>query len=83
MKVQPYYQNISIQTHTFKNFVFNVSPTKILNELVLIFTDNQIGDQGATALSEYLKSNSTLQQLNLVGKSHLIYIYVLPMQVTK
>jgi hypothetical protein len=39
-------------------------------EYVLIFTDNYIGGEGATALSECLKSNSSLQELCLFGRSN-------------
>jgi hypothetical protein len=38
---------------------------------ILIFKDNQIGAAGATALSEYLTSNSSLQKLDLNGKFKL------------
>jgi hypothetical protein len=68
--VQKLYQNVSNQTHLFKNYIFIVSPTKILNEYILIFTANQIGDEGAIALSECLKSNTSLQQLSLESKSN-------------
>jgi hypothetical protein len=47
-----------------------VSPTKILNEYILIFTVNEIGVEGAIALSECLKSNSSLQKLYILGKSN-------------
>ena len=37
-------------------------------DLSKITTDNSIGDTGATLLSEALKSNTTLTQLNLWSK---------------
>jgi hypothetical protein len=46
----------------------------IWNEYVLIITVNRIGAEGARALSECLKSNSSLQFLYLMGKlNHIIY----------
>jgi hypothetical protein len=42
----------------------------IWNENVLIITGNNIGNLGARLLSDYFKSNSSLQDLNLSGKLH-------------
>ena len=36
--------------------------------LSITYTDNEIGDTGATSLSESLKSNTTLTELNLSGE---------------
>jgi hypothetical protein len=44
-----------------------VSPIKIYNEYILIFTGNPIGDEGAIAFSECLKSNSSLQEFHFDG----------------
>ena len=49
----------------------NTQMTSINNPLFFILiksTDNQIGDMGATSLSDALQSNTTLTQLNLDGK---------------
>ena len=41
---------------------------KSLVSFLIVSTANSIGDTGATSLSESLKSNTTLVELNLSGK---------------
>jgi hypothetical protein len=53
-----------------KELILQCKFNQKFGSIVLIFTDNQIGDKGVIALSECLQSNSSLQKLYLGGKSN-------------